>query len=298
MPNVRKAQRTSRSIYTAMRTVPLFEDVHRSTVYPGGVTLLRKQLEDENWNGAIRTMNLGISKNILEYPPSVSQTLLQHTFDRDRIDVFRKLLQKGADPNEDIYRPQGGVPFVSYIILSPAPLDQKEEFIRALASAKVNLNKLDYKNTSPLEYAIQIKELPLVRLLVELGVNYKDANKAGFTPLLTVITKGDIPILEYFMTLDGIDMDQQTGKKLYSPLKIATLNSKLPVFKLVLENVRNVDAKDNEGNTALHYAVMTKAKEKVKELLLAGANPRLTNKKNQNPMELAGEDPVLRALFA
>jgi ankyrin repeat protein len=55
----------------------------------------------------------------------------------------------------------------------------------------------------------------------------------------------------------------------------------------VLKHVKNLNAKDALGNTALHYAVMTNALQKIEMLKKAGADPRIPNKAGETAFNLA-----------
>ena len=59
------------------------------------------------------------------------------------------------------------------------------------------------------------------------------------------------------------------------------------ILKSLLENGAEIDAKDDVGCTALHYAVLTNDLEKAKLLIERGANPNLPNKIKDTALKLA-----------
>ena len=51
----------------------------------------------------------------------------------------------------------------------------------------------------------------------------------------------------------------------------------------------NLNDKDQDGNTALHYAVITKDKTAAKALVEIGANPNIKNNNNKTALKIAQE---------
>ena len=63
------------------------------------------------------------------------------------------------------------------------------------------------------------------------------------------------------------------------------------IMHYLLENYSNVNAKNKEGLTPLFYAVHTKHKENIKLLIEYGADPNITNNRNETVLKTAkGED--------
>ncbi len=78
------------------------------------------------------------------------------------------------------------------------------------------------------------------------------------------------------------------GNLLTSPIILAAAYGRKDIIKLLLSKGADVNKQDGRGDTALHMASKTCRPDIIKQLLKAGANPKLLNKHNQTPAMLAG----------
>ncbi len=292
MPNIRKVSMVSKSLAANLKTVPLFQNADRATIYPNGMTLLNKYLEDRNWAKAMEVLTLGVPKRVLDHPTSTGDSPLFFTMKAHQFDLFKKLLDKGADPNQERitssypYGPKNTTKntILIYLMQEYMYLQEKKKYANELLAHGADINKRDSFGYTALERVLYSPDEVL--FLIEKGAALEEPNASGFTPVLTAISKGKTNILNEFMK-KGIDLDKKTANGNLFPLKVATLSAKNDIFTMVLNGVKEIDAKDEAGNTALHYAVLTKNFQKIALLKQKGANPKISNKKGSTAMQLA-----------
>jgi len=80
------------------------------------------------------------------------------------------------------------------------------------------------------------------------------------TPLCNAITKGDLESVKKFIEY-GVNVNEQSNGS--TPLMLAARYNKVEILKVLIANGAKADAKDNNGKTALQYAVNSNAAEAV-----------------------------------
>ena len=88
-------------------------------------------------------------------------------------------------------------------------------------------------------------------------------------------------IAVFLEQIPEIDVKDELGR---TPLHWAVLCNNLPLVKLLLEKQAKIDLQDKEGCTALYHAVMWGHKEIVDLLLQNGADPNIANNKKETPL--------------
>ena len=103
-------------------------------------------------------------------------------------------------------------------------------------------------------------------LIAKAAVNTADNN--GRSPLYNAAEFGHVEILKLLIEAKG-DVNQCTKKGGYSPLMIASQEGFVEAVKLLLLNGANVHHKDNDGDTALDWAIQSKHNPSVEAVLRA-----------------------------
>ena len=80
------------------------------------------------------------------------------------------------------------------------------------------------------------------------------------TPLSIAISKGDIESVRKFIEY-GVDINEKSNGM--SPLMIAARYNKVEIMKVLISKGARVNAKDENGFTALKYAELSNASEAV-----------------------------------
>ncbi len=145
------------------------------------------------------------------------------------------------------------------------------EFVRQLIGSGANVNAaltseskgrgggLAKTDATPFLLAAKTADLPLMKLLVELGANPLQANKDGTTPLIAAAGMGTAAA------------DEEAG----------TEDECLAAVEYLLSLGADVDAVDKNGETAMHGAAYKNLPKMVRLLADKGANISLWNQKNK-----------------
>lgn len=119
-----------------------------------------------------------------------------------------------------------------------------------------------------------------IRVLIRRGVNIHHRDDAGWSPILDACgTTPNEEAVRILMESGARSTDTTPGRQ--TPLHQATIKGKIEIVKILLEyrNVLNIDAQDNEKDTALAAAVRCNEIECVVTLIRAGANINLASHK-------------------
>lgn len=141
---------------------------------------------------------------------------------------------------------------LQYNIVLQAIMSGKLEIAKVFLK-DLNLNKLNEIGLSLLFHAAHGEHTELVRLLLDQGL---DPNHSGIYP----------------------------GIKPLHGLKNETIS------KMLLDSGANINIKDGNGNTPLHYASMMKNISMVHFLLSCGASPDLKNHMDQTATDLGDQE--------
>ena len=142
------------------------------------------------------------------------------------------------------------------------------DFIRWLLNNGADVNNRGINKWSPLRVAVGAGDVDLCDLLLKNGADPNLGDQFGLTPLMSIDFKGDY----------------------------------LEKAELLLDNGADIDAKDVEGNTALHYACCNFIKpygdyDMVKFLLDHGADPTIENKDGQTPEDRVRDSSIMSLFY-
>ncbi len=121
---------------------------------------------------------------------------------------------------------------------------------------------------------------------MERGLDYNERGKKNRSLLHMATDEGGVEMVRYLLTLK-LDPDSRDQNEL-TPLHYAAQFNILSVVEILLENGANVQAKTNEGQTALHtsaksfYATM----EVIKYLIEKGAEVNDCDNDGNTPLHL------------
>jgi len=196
-------------------------------------------------------------------------------------DLAAWLLDQGADANSGA---PGGTPLHSAIrvrnpdtvaLPDPAPSGDSLQFIGALIAHGANVNApltrgqnvtfLNLTGATPFLLAAQSVDVPLMKLIVERGADPKITTKDKSTALMAAAGL-------------GYDEGRHTAW---------TEARSLAAVKLALDLGAEVNATDDNGNTALHGAAFTGANSVVKLLVERGARLDVKDKLGYLPVTIA-----------
>jgi len=137
---------------------------------------------------------------------------------------------------------QGETPLITIIKSEDYTIEDKRRIITKMIKKGSNVNFIDKDGNTPLVYAIQMKSLPIIKMLIENGayINYTIKNSI----LMKAIGLGELDVVKYLVECNA-----------------------------------NINYKNEFGNTPLAYAISVKNENIVKYLIDCGAD--IYNKNNQ-----------------
>lgn len=154
------------------------------------------------------------------------------------LDMVRRLVERGADVNARLRRGESGP------------------------------GKLSRKGATPFLLAADTADVPLMRLLVDLGADPTIANAENSTPLMAAAGYGTLAPGE----------------------EAGTEEEALEAVELALRLGGDIDAVDDNGETAMHGAAYKSLPKMVQFLADRGAKPEVWNRKNKHgwtPLRIA-----------
>ncbi|WP_452232754.1 ankyrin repeat domain-containing protein [Lacinutrix sp. MEBiC02595] len=175
------------------------------------------------------------------------------------------------------------------------------EAITLLFKEVKDINQVNKKGESALALAVAYNSPEVVTFLIQnkADVGVLDANKNNLTPyLIESFSAKKSDVFEQklaLLTKNGLDFTktQENGNTIYH---LALAKNDIYVLKFIEQFKIDVNAKNNEGNTALHLAALqAKDTEILKYLLSIGAKKDATTDFEETPFDLASENEILKA---
>ena len=194
------------------------------------------------------------------------------------------------------------------------------EDIEYLLEKGADIAAVDHEDNTPLHYAVLAGNSQAIEILSN-SETLNSSNKMEHTALDLVLSAKRFGVVEKLIELGaksnffdehGVQMVMQedngerlsiNGDDLNRPLHIVTLNSiksRHAYIELLLDAGADVNALNQHGNTALHYAALKGDKEAVRILLENSTDYNMVNEKGQTPLHYAatsGDVSTIEALL-
>ncbi|HLG38461.1 MAG TPA: ankyrin repeat domain-containing protein [Chitinophagaceae bacterium] len=204
-----------------------------------------------------------------------------------RFDVIRYLVEHGASTNNAAINKvlaKGEAEIAKYLLSKGAPVSNKLVIDASngrnfsLFRYLIDTLKLDihfYDSTSYWggnvlhrvcsgywgDSSIRRINIPMLEYILEKGMNVNDTNERGQTPLLLLIEYGkkdkDTKAASELLVSKGADVNVSGGDMNFSPLMHAATSKLLETAKFLIEHGANVNYKEREDRTILHWAAWT-----------------------------------------
>lgn len=209
------------------------------------------------------------------------------------LELISYLVNKGLDVNA--VDNNGNTPFINAASRNTA------ETVELLSKDLKNINQVNKKGESALALAVANNSPEVVRFLIDnkADVSVLDANKNNLTAYLieSFSTKKEAIFKQKLdvLTKNGLDITkiQENGNTLYH---LALPKNNSSILKLIKQFNIDVNAKNKEGNSALHLAALqAKNTEILKYLISIGAKKEATTDFGETPYDLASENEILKA---
>ena len=235
-------------------------------------------------HGIIRTyIRWGRESDLESYPPSGWPALFYAARQND-IKAIQALLAEGADVNA---RDDNG----HTALIVAADYKASKEVIQALLAEGADVNARDDDGNTPLHRAALNGHTQTIQDLLAEGANINAANTKGNTPLQIAGEQSHVQTIKVLAAQGAI-----TRKTLHAA--VAENDIKALTIELAQPDT-NVNARDEDGNTALHIAAyMYGRTEATKALLAEGADVNATNRDGYTPLHYAASKNRTEAIKA
>lgn len=234
--------------------------------------LLFKFLKEHNWNKCIEYINNIDSSFDINVRDVQQNYFLTYAIIFNKIDIVSLLINKGA--KIDITDQEDHS--ILYIPIKFGYNDILEILLKA-NSENIGVSIVDVKDKQqkiPLHYAIVLKNLDAVKLLMKYESNPNMIDKNGYNALhFATYSRSTEICTEIVKSIGNINARCITGE---TPLHIACNLQLTDIVKLLINNGANVDLQDyNNEVSPLHYCVHLNNPELVGLLLKHGAQPNI-----------------------
>ncbi|MEQ1825117.1 MAG: ankyrin repeat domain-containing protein [Pirellula sp.] len=272
------------------------EGADRFALLESGFTPLLFAIRNGHTQVVLRLLDSGVDVNSVVSNekstgkgPKPGTTPLLLAVENGHFDLAITLLRAGADPNERRrgYTPIHAMTWVRKPLRGdgdPPPIGSGKmtslEFVRALVSHGADVNALHGQHkpnggalnktkATAFLLAAETGDVPLMKLLLELGADPKLVNVDHCTPLLAATGVGILS-----------NGDESAG----------TEDDAIEAVKLLLDSGADINSVDDGGNSALHGAVYENRSKLIEYLTDHGADISIWNRPNKRgwtPLDIA-----------
>ena len=199
-------------------------------------------------------------------------------------EVVTLLLENGADPNRR--DEHGDTPLHVALVLN-----RSTEVVQALLSGGSDVHIRNIDGKTPLYIAVQEKRNEAIPVLLSYGSEIFAADNSGTTPF-DVASKANDNTFRLLITPETVIQRDSAGNTM---LHAAVKNRGNPQqISGILDQKAAVDARNRDGDTALHIAVRMNQKENGEFLISRGSNIFSLNSAGHSPLYIAFTSKPIR----
>ena len=234
--------------------------------------LLFNFLKEHNWDKCIEYINSIDSSFDINVRDVQQNYFLTYAIIFNKYDIVSLLLEKGAKIDISDQEDHS----ILYIPIKFG-YDDILELLLKENSQNIGVSIVDIKDKNmkiPLHYAILLKNINAVKLLMKYGSNPNMIDKNGYNALHFATYSRSLEICKHVVkTIGNINARCITGE---TPLHIACNLQLTDIVRLLIEYNANVDLQDYSNEVSpLHYSVHLNNTELVGLLLKHGAHPNI-----------------------
>jgi ankyrin repeat protein len=191
--------------------------------------------------------------------------------------VVQHLLVARWDPN-------GGYPGDS-LPLNRAIMGGHEKVVSILLDHRANVDLKDLLGYAPLHYAAEEGKTSVLQILLDHGANVNVKTSNGWTPLHLAAYHCHESIA-YLLVERGAEVEVATTYSEQTPLHWAAWNDAGDLVEFFLRNGADINARNSDDETALHYAAVSHRRI-LRLLLERGADPDIETVAGDTPLHWA-----------
>jgi ankyrin repeat protein len=189
-------------------------------------------------------------------------------------EIITRLLNCGASIHAR--NAQGLTPFINALAISPVMVSTLLTKDRVYAA--------DDDGLSPLHIAVRQRALPfMVQTMIKRGCRVSSVDKEGRTPLRLALDNGSYSVAKILADSGSDVFAAAVDNKTPADIAIA----KGPEAIEAVFSGRAIAARDNSGNTVLHYAAKNGSAPAISQLIALGADRNIRNIAAESPAEIA-----------
>jgi ankyrin repeat protein len=161
------------------------------------------------------------------------------------------------------------------------------EVIKLLLNKDVELNISDKNGFNELHYAVHTRKLEICKLIVEKGININAVTENGHSALHIACDLNLYEICKYLIT-NNIDKNMQDKVREFTALHYAVKTENLKIIKLLLSSNVDINIQDAYGQLAICYAILNTNKQVIQLFIDSNIKLKLNvwNYHSQTPMHL------------
>jgi len=199
-------------------------------------------------------------------------------------EVITILLENEANPN--IRDEHGDTPLHIAIVLN-----RSAEVVQALLNGSADVHIRNIQGKTPLYLAVQERRNAIIPLLITYGSEVFAADNSGTTPF-DLASKNFDSIFQLLVTPETVIQRDSAGNTMLH----ATVKNRGNSMQInaILDQKAPVDARNRDGDTALHLAVRLNQKENGEFLMTRGANIFSLNSAGHSPLYIAFTSKPIR----
>ena len=142
-----------------------------------------------------------------------------------------------------------------------------------------------------MDIAIQKKQIAIVKCLINYGVSCSKPDISGNPPLMKAILQNNFEIVFLLVTHHSHEEDHIDFSNCYdvngnTPITLAYRRGFLKIFQFLIHYL-DINVRDSNGNTALHYALLNEDIPTIKLLIEQGAKITLKNNDEESVLDMA-----------
>jgi len=261
--------------YTGMIAFLLDKNIDINIQSTSGATALHEAMR----NGNLNVIRMLLDKNADVNARDANGNTPLHTGIPSEVhrEVIELLLEKGADPNHrDIH---GDTPLHIAIILN-----RSADVIQTLLTGGSDVHIRNIDGKTPLYIAVQENRDDLIPVLLESGSEIFAADNSGVTPF-NIALRANNASFNLLVSSETVNQRDSAGNTM---LHVTVSNRGNPSqIGRILDNRAPVDARNRDGDTALHIAVRMNQRETGEFLISRGASIFFLNSSGNSPLFLA-----------